>query len=198
MSIKSFMQSQGGNPKGILGRLIGRLMNINHNKVYKLGLERLDITRNINLLDIGCGGGKFLKILAEQTQSSKLYGMDHSEDMVKLANKLNKNINEIEIKKASVTNIPFEEDTFDIVTAFETIQFWPELKNSIKEVNRVLKNSGTFLVINRYPDKNSKWNENLQIKDEQEYIDILSKLDFRDISCDIDTKKGWILVEARK
>ena len=45
--------------------------------------------------------------------------------------------------------IPFSGNFFDIVTAFQTHYFWPDLKNDFKEVHRVLKSEGQFLVVFR-------------------------------------------------
>ena len=42
--------------------------------------------------------------------------------------------------------MPFEDNTFDIVTAFETVYFWPDIEKSFGEVKRVLKPGGMFLI----------------------------------------------------
>ena len=63
-------------------------------------------------------------------------GIDHSETMVNMAKKLNKryrNIDRVQIKHASILSLPYTDNYFDIVTAFETIQFWPDvIKGGIK------------------------------------------------------------------
>lgn len=198
MSITSNMQSQGGKPNGLLGGLIGRLMNLNHNHVYNWALKNMDVSKNIKLLDIGCGGGKFLNLIAQKLPESSLCGIDHSEEMVKLATKINQKINPIEVKKASVSNIPYGNQTFDIITAIETIQFWPDLNNSLQDVKRVLKDSGTFLIINRFPQENSKWLDFLQIKSAKDYLARLTEAGFGQISYDITTNSNWIMVKASK
>ena len=56
----------------------------------------------------------------------------------------------------------FADDWFDAVTAFETIYFWPDLPQCFREVYRVLKPSGTFLICNESngdTDKDEKWTE---------------------------------------
>src|SRR5262249_39453121 len=42
---------------------------------------------------------------------------------------------------------PFPDGTFDLVTAVETQYFWPDLIGDTKEIRRVLKPGGTFVVI---------------------------------------------------
>lgn len=48
--------------------------------------------------------------------------------------------------KGNVLNLPYPDNSFDIVTAFETVYFWPEIENSFGEVKRVLKPDGIFLI----------------------------------------------------
>jgi ubiquinone/menaquinone biosynthesis C-methylase UbiE len=52
---------------------------------------------------------------------------------------------------ASVMEMPIENNSVDLATAFETVQFWPDMDKSFSEVMRVLRSGGTFLIINRYP-----------------------------------------------
>lgn len=53
-----------------------------------------------------------------------------------------------EIIQGPVSNLPFEENSFDIVTAFETVYIWPDFVNDLKEVRRVLKDNGMMLIAN--------------------------------------------------
>ena len=48
------------------------------------------------------------------------------------------------MQQASVAELPFEAEQFDVVTAFETVYFWPELAQNFREVYRVLKPGGVF------------------------------------------------------
>ena len=48
------------------------------------------------------------------------------------------------VQQASVAELPFEAEQFDVATAFETVYFWPELAQNFREVYRVLKSGGTF------------------------------------------------------
>ena len=69
-------------------------------------------------------------------------GIDYSEEMVHLAQKTNKKFVEnghVEIIHGSVSSLPFPDGTFDLVTAFETYYFWPNLIDDLKEIKRVLK-----------------------------------------------------------
>ena len=47
----------------------------------------------------------------------------------------------------------------DLVTAFETVYFWPELPACMKEVGRVLKSGGSFAIMVEVVDSDSKWTD---------------------------------------
>ena len=47
-----------------------------------------------------------------------------------------------------VRHLPFDDGSFDLVTAFETVYFWPEIGDTFREVFRVLRPGGAFAVTN--------------------------------------------------
>jgi len=193
-------QSQGGNPTGFLGFVIGKLMNIFHSNSYKLGLSKISIDKNSICLDIGCGGGKVVKLLAQQKNTYKVYGLDHSKQMVKLSQKLNKLFiknGKADILQGSVSTIPFSDSHFDLITAFETIQFWPDINQSFTQIKKKLKSSGIFLIVNRLPQEGTKWFDFTQVKNANDYNKKLQDTGFKDISIDTKLKPGWIFIVAK-
>lgn len=95
-----------------------------------------------------------------------------------------------------MSNIPYLDKQFDLITAFETIQFWPDLDKDLLEVRRVLKPTGTFVIVNRYPPVNSKWAVFLKTKSDADYKQRLELAGLKPVSIDKDSKKGWIKVIA--
>lgn len=183
---------------GIKGKTIIMLMNLVHWSAHKWFAENIGIKANDVILDIGCGGGSLLALLSEIT-NEKTYGIDHSRDMVKAATIRNhKNIlfGDVEIQRASVSGIPFDSDFFSVVTSFETIQFWSDIINDLREVKRVLKENGRLFIMNRLPKEGSKWYEFSQLKSADDYMEALENAGFSDISVDITSKRGWIFVTA--
>ncbi len=71
--------------------------------------------------------------------------------------KVNKNEPRVEIVQGSVEKMPFDKDSFNLVTAFETVFFWPNTEKNIKEVFRVVKPGGRFVVVNNYGDPKIDW-----------------------------------------
>lgn len=179
-------------------------MNLGHRDAYDWGLSYLLIEPNSIVLDVGCGGGGAMKLLAAKASEGKVYGIDHSWDMVNLARQVNKRSIEggrIKIDHGSVSQLPYSEDMFDTVTAFETIEFWPNLNEDYREVKRVLKPSGVLLIVNRHSrteKKESKWAKFIQINTSNEYRKRLEDSGYIVITIDDHSKKGWILVVAKK
>ncbi|RAP45884.1 MAG: hypothetical protein BZ135_04825 [Methanosphaera sp. rholeuAM6] len=134
-------------PQGKLGNIQLKSMNKEHTPVSLWGLKHLNIKPDNIILDIGCGGGINIKRMAENAK--KVYGIDYSIESVKLSKEVNKKLikeGKVEILKGNVKSLPFEDDTFDIITAFETVYFWPDIEKCFAEVKRVLKPGGIFLI----------------------------------------------------
>ncbi len=134
-------------PQGKLGNMQLKSMNKEHTPVSLWGLKHLDIKSDDIILDVGCGGGINIKRMAQDAK--KVYGIDYSIESVKLSRKVNEKLiddGKVEIMKGNVKDLPFEDNSFDIVTAFETVYFWPDIEKCFGEVKRVLKPGGIFLI----------------------------------------------------
>ena len=100
-------------------------------------------------------------------------------------------------------HLPFSLETFNAVTAFETVYFWPDLHRSIQEVRRVLKPGGTFLICNECggdASRDEKWTEvvsGMVIYRDLQLKSALEKAGFREIQLH-KNKKGWLCVTGRK
>ena len=207
MNIFAKLISQAKKPTGIPGLLIARLMNLGHHKLTNWGLSFVDIKEDDIILDIGCGGGKTVNKLAEIARKGKVYGVDFSDVSVKLSAKLNRyyiNLNKVSIQKASVSSLPFPDNFFDIITAIETYFFWPDLESDMKEVLRVLKPNGKFLIVsevykNSKSEKSiSKWSKISNTKDfmqfqtKEELKHTFINAGYKEVIINNNIKHGWI------
>ena len=193
------LEKQGSKPTGLTGMIIGRMMNIFHTGLYrKYFKDRLPGDGAV-ILDIGCGGGEFLYWLANLNSTYRLWGVDHSEEMIRLARKVNKRFireGRMEIIQGLAGDLKLKESEFDLITAFETVQFWPDTGKSFSDIRRMIKDGGCFIIINLYPSEGTKWWEIAKLKNEKEYIDRLNKAGFSRVSTDLSFRKGWIIVTA--
>ena len=203
-------------PVGELGDKLLDRMNESHESLAQWGVSHLDISKDDVILDIGCGGGVNVERFLQMTEN-KVYGLDYSEIAVEKSTKLNQDaIDEgrCEVIQGSVSELPFEDNTFDIVTGFETVYFWPDFVNDCKEVRRVLKDDGIMFICNEaIPNEEDERQKELidlldmKIFSEDEFDEYLREAGFSDIICfsksgpdsvDRELVTGWLGVIARK
>jgi ubiquinone/menaquinone biosynthesis C-methylase UbiE len=137
-------------PSGPLGKRVVRAMNLAHATMTDWALQQVEVPKNASVLDVGCGGGRTVARLAALAPEGKAFGLDYSATSVAVSR--NTNAGEIEkgrvqIEQGSVAALPFPDRTFDVVTAVETHYYWPDLPANIREVLRVLKPGGTFVLV---------------------------------------------------
>lgn len=135
-------------PHGEEGIQTIKNMNQNHKEISDFAFENIAIGENDSILDIGCGGGVNIEKFLKLTQS-KVYGLDYSQISVNESIKQNKeaiNQGRCKIICANVADMPIEDESFDIVSAFETVYFWPDIAETFKEVCRIVKKDGQFMI----------------------------------------------------
>ena len=156
--MKSFF-CQCAHPEGFLGRMMLRFMNFGHAPLTNWGLGLLEIHNGWTMLDIGCGGGATLKRLLNRSKDARVYGIDISEESIAKAKKVNADVRDkqVFVVQGSSEKLPYENGKFDLVTAVETVYFWPNLPDCLQEVRRVLKPGGKFAIMIEVIDSDSKW-----------------------------------------
>lgn len=189
-------------PEGFGGKLMVSMMNLGHAALAEWGLQHLAVPEGAAVLDCGCGGGANIKKLLEKAAQGSVKGIDYSEVSVEKSRSLNAlaiSAGRCEIMQANVAQLPFEDNSFDLVTAFETVYFWPELPACFREVGRVLKPGGTFFICNECGEDN-KWTDivsGMKIYTADELTQLLTKAGFTDIVMH-KNDKGWLCATARK
>lgn len=133
-------------PTGISGKLIGLLAPLasRTRNTWVLGL--LDIRQNDHVLEIGFGPGVEISRLAEMASRGFIAGIDLSESMLRQATGRNRELiaaGRVELKRASLSAIPYPDNRFDRVVGINSIQFSTDLIHDLFEIRRVLKPEGT-------------------------------------------------------
>jgi ubiquinone/menaquinone biosynthesis C-methylase UbiE len=205
------MDNQCRRPNGWLGRWILRNMNKRHSGVTDWGLSHISIPRDGAILDAGCGGGRTIGKLAAASGIGKVFGLDHSAESVGVASKVNAELIEagrVAIRQGSVSQLPYASDTFDLVTAVETHFFWPNLEGDVREVFRVVKPGGRFVIIAEiYSGANSTVSRlatkyapktGMRVLTPDEHRGLLTSAGFTEVQVFTDELKGWICATGGK
>ncbi len=135
-------------PKGFPGALLARMMNVGHGPMTRQALQRLGIQKGDVALDIGCGGGEAVARMA--AAGAIVYGIDLSPTSVQVTRAKNRAAiakGRVHIEQANVDALPFGENIFDWVTAFETVYFWENIQTNFTHILRALKPGGRFAVV---------------------------------------------------
>ena len=141
-------------PEGKSGEKMLERMNRSHGPLRDFGLPLLSWRPGMRILDVGCGGGATIAEMLNLSADSVIDGIEYSQVSVRQSEELNKKDlgSRCNICQADVAKLPFAEDTYDLVTAVETVYFWPDIDGAFKEIFRVLKHQGVFAILNEGSD----------------------------------------------
>ena len=112
--------------------------------LYPVLLEKLSYIPFQSALDLGCGTGEMLKLILQKDIHKELYGIDLSEEMLAVAK--SKLPEQVKLLLGDSEALPFPDNAFDVVYCNDSFHHYPAPQNVLREVNRVLKPGGTFLM----------------------------------------------------
>lgn len=123
--------------------LINQVMSFGTHLVVKSScIKNLDIKPHDNVLDLCCGTGDLASIIKKTQPKACVTGIDFSEKMLEIAKDKHPNIR---FFQSDATNLPFEDNTFDIVTMGFGLRNIQNAEKAVEEVYRILKPKGKFL-----------------------------------------------------
>ena len=142
---------------------------------------------------------KFLKLT-----SSNVDGLDYSEVSVNETLKRNGDSGRCEVYHADVADMPIRDESYDLVSAFETIYFWPDIGETFKEVCRIIRPNGQFLIAQgtdgNHPD-DEKWLatvEGMSVYNASELEKYLLDAGFRNVEIHVKPNDYILVVIAHK
>ena len=126
--------------KGVKNNLFQKIW---HTKKWSNLAEFLDMA-NGKLLDIGCADGTTTKQIKNSFPKLNVTGIDLYKNAINFAKKSPKGVTFI---KADAHKLPFKNNTFDFVTAIEVLEHMHDSEKVVKEISRVLRPGGSFIVV---------------------------------------------------
>lgn len=113
------------------------------NIVYKT-IKSTNIKNGSRILDVGCGTGNLLYLLEKQNKNFKLYGIDISEKMLKVAEK---KLNNASLIRTSVFNLDKKfKNNFDYIFVVDAFHHIPEQEKTMKKFHKLLKKNGKLII----------------------------------------------------
>jgi ubiquinone/menaquinone biosynthesis C-methylase UbiE len=130
--------------------------------LWSEGLSEEAIKSDAYALDIGCGTGRVSVDVAKALSHAKVIGIDifhgasgNSPDQAQMNAYLEGVGDRVEIRRGNALQIPYPDNTFDLVTSgsvLHDIHSDKEKKRAVQEVHRVLKPGGTFIALELFRD----------------------------------------------
>ena len=108
---------------------------------YEAALRRVSVEPGSRVLDVGCGVGVFLRLVAER--GGEAHGIDASEDLIAFAGA---RLPGADLRVGDMENLPWDDDTFDLVTGFNSFFFADDMVAALREAGRVAKGSAPVVI----------------------------------------------------
>jgi SAM-dependent methyltransferase len=147
MSLNKYIAKQLSNPSGIGGKIVFAVMNRQNRPLYEDVLRLLASADSDSVLDIGCGNGNVLNMLASRTACT-LTGIDFSASAIKAALSRNRRFvknDRMNLICQDMSRLPFPDCSYDKVYSINTVYFWKNLNDEMAEIRRILKSGGLFI-----------------------------------------------------
>jgi arsenite methyltransferase len=144
------LAAQLGNPTGMRGRFVGRMLNRSNRGTIGAAIDALELKPGATAADLGFGGGVGLALLLERIgPQGHVLGVDISPTMVSRASRrFQREIvgGCLQLHPGSITQLPLKDGSIDGAITINTIYFIADLNRAFSELTRVITGSGRVAV----------------------------------------------------
>lgn len=102
--------------------------------MYEAAFDAVGLETGTRLLDAGCGAGLALQLAAKQ--GAIVTGFDASDGLLEVARE---RVPDGDIRQGDLESLPYDDDSFDAVTAFNSVQYAADPTAALREIKRVAK-----------------------------------------------------------
>lgn len=149
-----YLVGQAHQPRGIVGRATGWMFALRpsnrQRNVWAVSL--LEVRPTDRVLEIGFGPGIAIAEFAGRATRGHVFGIDHSRAMVRQAARRNAaavRARRVHLRQASVEHLPSFGDPLDAVLAVNSVGFWPDPVERLRELHRLLRPEGRIALVSQ-------------------------------------------------
>jgi SAM-dependent methyltransferase len=160
----------------------GESMEKGHRPVGEQAIERMRVTPDARVLDVGCGSGWATRLLAGYAVNGRVTGIDISDEMIRLARESSQSFPNVDFEIASAEQLPFSHNQFTHAFSMESLYYYRDIPRALSEIHRVLKSDGVFVtVVDLYWENEAshQWIDDLNLP-----VELLSVDDYRSLFLD--------------
>jgi SAM-dependent methyltransferase len=148
------VMGQFGRPRGLAGRLAGWEMTVrpSNRKRNLWAVDLLEVQPADRVLEIGFGPGVAIRALARRASAGFVYGIDHSEVMVRQATARNRAAverNRVILRLGSAADLPTFGVVFDKVLVVNNFGMWPDPQQGLGELRSVMRPGGRVAIVSQ-------------------------------------------------
>jgi SAM-dependent methyltransferase len=149
--VRRILRTQFGRPTGILGKVAGVVMARRPSNLDRIRwtLSLLDVKPSDRVLEVGTGPGVAIELLSKIATEGYVAGIDHSDEMVRQANKRNAEAvqtGRVFLCRASASAPPAFDALFDKILTINSIHFWNDPVECLRNLRRLLRPGGVMAV----------------------------------------------------
>ena len=147
-TMESRVREQYKNDRNLNIRTNLHSYNINKVDFDQWCFNQMSFPKNARILELGCGTGKlWFKNKENIDKNLDITLSDFSKSMLKIAKDKLKDVDyDFKYEEINIENIPYEDESFDMVIAEHMIYFAPDIEKALDEIKRVLSPKGIFYV----------------------------------------------------
>lgn len=139
-------------PEGLAGRIFGKVMEATNESAYHRALSLLDAARDAAVVEVGFGTGRLVELLLDRVPDGQIAGVDPAATMVDVARSrsaVRVAGERVDLRLGEAGRLPWADASFDAALALHCFQFWADPVAAAREVLRVLRPGGRFVVVLR-------------------------------------------------
>ncbi len=117
--------------------------------LYEVVLQKIKVSEGFSILDVGCGSGIFCEMAAKL--GARVSGIDAAESLITIAGE---RVADGDFRVGEMEELPYADQTFDMITGFSSFQFAANPVNALREANRVSRNGIVVMAVFGRPEEN--------------------------------------------
>jgi arsenite methyltransferase len=144
----------------------GEGMERGHRPVGEQAIELMAIKPAARALDVGCGSGWAMRLMAAKATAGRVVGIDISDEMITVARTTSEAFANVEFRVASAEKLPFADGEFSDAFSMESLYYYADIATALREIKRVLEPGGQFVtVVDLYEENvpSHQWVEQLKV-----------------------------------